>query len=241
MIGNRRYGGHGGSSSGAALAVALAVALSACSSSSNWFGSSQPPAPSGTTSGGSSFRERMNAFFFGSPSQQAEAAQAQQTPPSPDLDCPNVDVRSGAATLSVNAPGADASATNLRYQASIGQTARECSVGGGTMTIKVGIQGRVILGPAGAPGQVEVPMRIAVVREGIQPRTIWTKLYRVPVTVPPGQTNVPFLQIEEGITFPIPSRTDLDAYIIYIGFDPTGLKTQPERRPPPKGRPKQTG
>jgi len=240
MIGNRRHGGHGGSSSGAALAVALALALSACSSSSSWFGSSSPsPAPAGTsTSGTSSFRERMNAFFFGTPTQQAAAAQVQQTPPSPDLDCPNVDVRSGAATLSVNAPGAEASATNLRYQASIGQTARECTVAAGTMTIKVGIQGRIILGPAGAPGQVEVPMRIALVREGIEPRTIWTKLYRVPVTVPPGQSNVPFVQVEEGITFPTPSRTELDAYIVYVGFDPSGLRTQPERRPPPKGRAK---
>src|SRR5262249_41668041 len=236
--GNRRHGGHGRSSSGAAFAVALALALSACSSSSSWFGTSQPASPSASPSGGSSFRERMNAFFFGTPTQQAAAAQVQQTPPSPDLDCPNVDVRSGAATLSVNAPGAEASATNLRYQASIGQTARECSVGGGTMTIKVGIQGRIILGPAGAPGQVEVPMRIALVREGIQPRTIWTRLYRVPVTVPPGQSNVPFLQIEEGITFPTPPRTELDAYIVYVGFDPSGLKAQPERRPPPKGRPK---
>ena len=89
------------------------------------------------------------------------------------------------------------------------------------MTIKVGIQGRIILGPLGAPGPVEVPMRIALVREGVEPRTIWTKLYRVPVNVPPGQSNVPFVQVEEDITFPTPRPAELEAYIVYVGFDPT--------------------
>ena len=36
--------------------------------------------------------------------------------------------------------------------------------------MKVGIQGRVILGPSGRPGQIEVPLRIAVVQEGASPR-----------------------------------------------------------------------
>ena len=52
----------------------------------------------------------------------------------------------------------------------------------------------------------------ALVREGVEPRTVWTKLYRVPVTVSPGETNVAFVQVEEGMAFPVPSRADLEAY-----------------------------
>ena len=45
-----------------------------------------------------------------------------------------------------------------RYQVSIGQTARECTPAGGVMTMKVGVQGRILLGPAGGPGQVDIPL-----------------------------------------------------------------------------------
>ena len=41
---------------------------------------------------------------------------------------------------------------DLRYQATIIRTARECQVNSGVMTMKVGIEGRVITGPAGGPG-----------------------------------------------------------------------------------------
>ena len=59
-----------------------------------------------------------------------------------------------------------------RYQVTIAQTARECAALGGVMTMKVGVQGRVLLGPAGGPGQVDIPLRMAVVQEGPQPKTV---------------------------------------------------------------------
>src|SRR5205085_10161510 len=115
-------------------------------------------------------------------------------------DCPTIQIRSGASTYAVGAPGAEPTATTLRYQATVARTARECSVSAGNMTVKVGIQGRLILGPAGTPGQIEVPLRLALVQEGVDPKTLWTKGYRVPVTVPAQQTNVPFVHVEEDIT-----------------------------------------
>ena len=102
------------------------------------------------------------------------------------------------------------------------------------MTIKVGVQGRIILGPTGGPGHLDVPMRLALVNDLVQPKTIWTKLYIVPVEVPAGQTNVPFVQIEEGITFPLPEPSDLVTYVVYVGFDPAGIKAPPEPKKPRK-------
>jgi hypothetical protein len=98
--------------------------------------------------------------------------------------------------------------------------------------MRVGVQGRVITGPAGAPTQVDVPLRYAVVREGVEPKTITTKFRRFPVAMAPGATNVVFTDIEEDLSFPIPSTVDLDAYVVYIGFDDQGDRT--ERRPPAK-------
>jgi hypothetical protein len=151
---------------------------------------------------------------------------ASPTPSSPDVECPGVDIRTGASTLEIAAKSGQATAADLRYQLSFGQTARECLVQGGVMTIKVGVQGRVILGPMGTPGQVDVPLRYAVVREGPQPKTIATKFKRLPVTVGPDQTHVQFVDVEEGLTFPVPSRSEADAYVIYVGFDEIGDKNE---------------
>jgi len=162
-------------------------------------------------------------------------AQAIYTPPA-NFECPDVTVRQGAATLSSSADGSESNALNLRYQVTIGNTARECRVVGGTVTLKVGMQGRIILGPQGSPGTVEVPVRFAVVREGVEPKTINTKLAIVPVTVPPGDGNVLFSHVEEGLDFPMPKGKEIDSYVIYVGFDPVGLQQQQRRKPPPSTR-----
>jgi hypothetical protein len=93
--------------------------------------------------------------------------------------------------------------------------------------MRVGVQGRVIVGPAGAPNQVDVPLRYAVVREGVDPKTIVSKFRRVPVALPPGATNVAFTDIEEDLRFPMPGRAELEAYVVYIGFDDTGDRNRP--------------
>src|SRR5262249_20336830 len=63
------------------------------------------------------------------------------TPSAPEVECPGVDIRTGASTMNIAAKATDATARDLRYQLSFGQTARECAVQGATMIIKVGIQG----------------------------------------------------------------------------------------------------
>ena len=201
-------------------AFLIGVALTSCSS--NLSGPASPS--SGASSGTSSFRERMNKLFFGSPAEEAQAAVASNTA-DPNQDCPIVDIRSGASTLQLNGPG-EATPNTLRYQATIARLARECAVRGPMMTVKVGVQGRVVVGPAGGPGQVDVPLRYALIQEGPEPKTILTKLYRFAVTIPEGQENVPFLHIEEDLTFAVPGRAALDNYVVYVGFDAAAVKEQ---------------
>lgn len=204
-----------------ALALTLAVGSAACSST-------EPMRPSSGSAG--SFRERMSALLFRSGSSEAPGRSGPAaTTGAASVSCPPLDIRQGAATLMSNAGGADASVTTLRYQATIGDMARECSVRGPNLNIKVGVHGRIILGPAGVPGTVELPLRLALVREGGEPKTLWTKLYRIPVTIASGQPHAPFLHIEEDLTVPMPSGDEADAYVIYIGFDPLGLREQPKR------------
>jgi hypothetical protein len=203
----------------------VAAAASGCSSTSDLFGSS-----SGTSSGSGAppTGNRISDLFFGSSTPPPAPGLAEA--PS-DVDCPGVDIRQGASTLTVNAGGRDPSANALRYQVTIVRAARECQLVGTTMRMKVGVQGRVILGPAGGPGHLDVPLRYAVVQEGPEPKTHMTKLFRIPVTIPPEQPNVTFTHVDEDITFSLPKPEALDAYVVYVGFDPLAPKAEPRRAP----------
>ena len=203
---------------GAAALVVSAALLSGCSLASSVGSSDDSP----------SFTSRFTSLFSGATPGVTQPHSP--TPTAPEVECPGVDIRTGASTMNVAAKTADATAGDLRYQFSFGQTARECAVQGANLSIKVGVQGRVILGPMGGPGQVDVPVRYAVVREGPQPKTVTTKFKRISVIVPPAQTHVQFVDIEESLTFPLPSRSELDAYVVYVGFDEIGDKN--EKKPP---------
>jgi hypothetical protein len=158
-----------------------------------------------------------------------------------------IDIRDGASTLTIPPPPPDGSneAMSLKYQGIFVRAARDCKVANNQLVLRLGVQGRVIVGPAGGPGQVEVPLRIAVVDQSpTNTRTIVTKLIRIPVTVG-NDDNANFTHIEDGLSFPLPSSSALDNYIIYIGFDPLGaaaedkakLKPAPKIKPRPKPNP----
>jgi hypothetical protein len=175
--------------------------------------------------------DRVMDFFITGRSTKAVGQTANE-----DIDCPQVAVREGAATMTVNGPG-EPSALNVRYQGTIGRLARECSVANKMMRLKVGMEGRIVVGPAGATGTVDVPLRFALVREGPVPQTILTKVYRKEIAIEPGIGNVPFVEIDDSFAFPMPaSVSDLDNYVLYVGFDPEALKKPAPRKPAPRKR-----
>lgn len=136
------------------------------------------------------------------------------------VTCPPATVRSGASAWQVPAAGG-----GLRAQGTLGNIARECTVVNGNMNIKVGIEGRVLLGEKGSPGAFSVPIRVALVIEGPNPKTIQTKFFTVPVQVPANETQAGFAVVEDGIVLPMPPKEkldELDRYIIYVGFDSKG-------------------
>ena len=143
-----------------------------------------------------------------------------------------MDIRNGASTLLVNG-GGEGDALGLRYQGTFVRAARECRVQNGQLSIKVGIQGRIILGPAGGPGEVTVPLRMALIQETLDTsKPLWSKLYIVRVQIPPNTPNVNFTEIADDLTIPLPKANDLSEMTLYIGFDPNA--TEAQKKPAPK-------
>lgn len=186
----------------------LATALAGCAGGGDGFF---------TGSGGSgSGLGNLIAFNTTHPEPPRVAAGNKEEP----LQCPQVEVLDGTAAIRVY-NGADQSNDNVRYQYSMGDVARECSKAGNEIVIKVGVEGRVLLGPAGAPGSFSIPVRIAIRRESDQKPAV-AKLYQVPATVAPGETQGPFTLVSDPLTVPFLQAHADEDYAVLVGFDEHG-------------------
>jgi hypothetical protein len=181
-----------------------------------------------------SLSDRFKNLFGGGSSDSDKPATTPTGPKQLDdadaeLTCPPVQIRAGASTYSVAVPGKEAVGNDIKFLASITKTARQCSLNNGEITAKIGIQGRVIVGPSGAPPTVQVPLRVAVVRGGVGEKTIATKAYQTTVQIDESG-SVPFSLVAEDIVYPAPTAAENDNYIFYIGFDPQAVKPEPKPR-----------
>jgi hypothetical protein len=193
------------------LAMAAAVSLAGCSTLT---GSDSDSAP------GSTSHFWRDTFMFGS-SDQAPIVKADDG--AREMSCPAVSILDGTAAYRVG--GNDGSNESVSYQASVVQYARECRVEGNTLYMRVGVEGRLLLGPQGKPGTFAIPVRIAV-KDG--DHAAYSTATRVSVTVPPGQDQVSFSHVQDGITLAIDDRDPGDRYQVLVGFDPSGAA--PARR-----------
>ena len=113
-----------------------------------------------------------------------------------ELDCPAVEVVDGAATQRFGGPAN----SEVRYQFDIGDTARECQPAGSNFTVKVGISGLLLIGPAGKPGAYSTNVKVRVKRE-VDQKYVFEKSYHVEANTN-ADTRAPFQVVTEPITLP---------------------------------------
>jgi hypothetical protein len=184
-----------------------------------------------TPAASQSITDRFKSLFGGGKSDEPAADGTAPTAVSPEgenyLTCPPVSIRAGASTYAVAVADKQPVGNDLRYQVTITRTARQCTRNGDQITARIGIQGRVIAGPAGAPPSVAIPLRVAVVQGGVAEKTVATKVYQTTVSMTEA-SNEPFSLIAEDLVYPVPPGAVADNYIFYIGFDPQALKPEPK-------------
>jgi hypothetical protein len=147
--------------------------------------------------------------IFGGEQKEGEPPPAGATP-----DCPEVFIDSGAAML--RSPP-DADGANVRYQLSLGETARQCVIDGGQLTVRVGVEGSAVLGAAGQPGVYGANLRVAIRRQK-DDTLVASKIYRVSASIPKGGTRAEFQVIADPLTVPAMSPRAQDDYEILVGF-----------------------
>ena len=129
-------------------------------------------------------------------------------------ECPPIKVRPGAEAVYYYGKGQVGNTRDLQYQAVIDKQSRNCVVSNGLITVKMGVVGRLMLGPAGSQQSVNLPLRFAVERGDATP--LYSELYQIPVAVTPPAQAADFVKVVDNIQIPYVSGDDIT---IWVGFD----------------------
>jgi hypothetical protein len=209
-----------------ALVSTAACSLAGCDTVSNAVGSvggvfSHPDPDVGALGAGVNPRQ-----VSGKPSTNPSEKQIVKPVASQDINCPDVTIGDGAAALRVGGP----ENASVRYQFSIGDTARQCDPAGpGQAALKIGVAGEVVIGPAGSAGTFSAPLKITVTKQGDK-TPVFSQTYRVQATTD-GVSAGQFRIVTDRITVPMTTLQLADVYSITVGFEngaggpsPTGRK-----------------
>ena len=143
---------------------------------------------------------------------------------SADINCPPVEVGEDRSAFRV---GGTENAS-VRYQFNISDTARQCDPAGpGQASIKIGVAGEVVIGPAGSAGTYSVPLRITVVREDDK-KPVFSRTYKIEATTD-GMSAGAFRLVTDPILVPMPTLQLADIYSISVGFEGGAGAVAPRR------------
>ncbi|MFT4096841.1 MAG: hypothetical protein QM651_06940 [Rhodoblastus sp.] len=196
---------------GMAAAMAAALLLAGCGG------------PAGSVAGGDPdpvSTKLGNLLAFNSPT----------APPLPNqnagarIDCPVVQIEPGMSAFRVGGPD---SAT-VRYQIAIGDVARDCSQSNGQLFVRVGVETRTVVGPAGGPGTYTAPLTVALRRTGDE-KVLASRTYSVGGAV--GSTgNAINSLIAEPLAAPFLNERAADDYEIVLSIGRGGEDKVDRRR-----------
>lgn len=171
----------------------------------------------------------MGPMFGAGPDPSAQFANQNATPaqiaqgeaqalPAIATECPPIKVTPGAEALFSYA-GRSSDPSALRYQVDFVKQTRNCVVSNGLITVKMGVIGRVLLGPAGKETSVKVPLRFTVERNGT---AVFGERYDIPVTITPPAQSAEFVKVVDNVAIPYLGGEEI---VIWVGFDsPKGTR-----------------
>ncbi len=177
---------------------ALALALSACSMGNMFAPASAGPSPMATAN----------------PTVAELQTGTNNALPAIATECPPIKVKPGSEALFYYGKGGRVgSPKDLNYQAIIDKQSRNCVVSNGLITVKMGMVGRLLLGPAGNQTNVNIPVRFTVERDGV---ALFSEKYEIPVTITPPNQSEEFVKVVENVAVPY---TGGEQIVFYVGFD----------------------
>jgi hypothetical protein len=132
--------------------------------------------------------------------------------------CPRLTIVTRESNVSIFEPGRVGDALGVMHRGELTKTARECSIDGARVTVKYGFSGRVLLGPKGKSGNVQLPLTVNVM-DGAKQRIASERL-RIDVPIAVDKPIGYFSTVRE-ISFVVPEGSRAGEFELFVGFDRT--------------------
>jgi hypothetical protein len=130
--------------------------------------------------------------------------------------CPKFLVWSRDNSLTIYETGRVGDGLAVMHRGEITQTARECEVEAGKVTVKYGFSGRVLLGPRGKTGNVTLPLTVFVT--DAKRERITAEKMKVDVAVAVDKP-IGYFSFVKSVTFPVPVGARPGEFEVYVGFE----------------------
>jgi hypothetical protein len=138
--------------------------------------------------------------------------------------CPQVVMLEQNAIYRAYAKGGQDNPDKLLFQASLADATRQCTANETTLTINVMAQGRIVEGPAGAPGKTTLPILVEVLDGD---NVVSSQKVAMPVDIPSGGTQFVFNKPDVQIANAVGGASRFTR--VRLGFD-TGPAKKPGKR-----------
>lgn len=162
---------------------------------------------------GSMFGGNDDASYANLNASQTQVAQAASgAMPAIATECPPIRIRDGAEFYRSYAGNRTSDPSALRFQGVLDRVSRNCVVSNGLITVDMGAVGRVIVGPSGGEGNISVPLRFAVQRDGL---AVFSQRYDIAVAASTSSANE-FSHTVEKVAIPYVGG---ETITIWVGFD----------------------
>jgi hypothetical protein len=130
--------------------------------------------------------------------------------------CPRFNIWTRDGHVTIYETGRIGDGLAVMHRGEITKTARECNIENGRVTVKYGFSGRVLLGPKGKTGNVQLPLSIFVT--DAKRERVATDRVRVDVPVALDKPIGYFSTVRE-VSFTIPEGARPGEYEVYVGFE----------------------
>jgi hypothetical protein len=148
------------------------------------------------------------------------AAKADQpdTAAAPDIagGCPRFSVWSRDGQVTIYEQGRTGDGLGVLHRGEITKTARECRQEGNRITIKYGFSGKVLLGPKGKTGNVQLPLTVFVTDAKRERITQEAVRIEVPIAL---DKPIGYFSAVREVTFAVPEGARPGEFEVYVGFD----------------------
>lgn len=129
--------------------------------------------------------------------------------------CPLVSFQEGTTFYRAYTRKGEGDPSKITYQSSLADVTRSCTISGDQLTISVFAAGRLVAGPQGSAGDVELPVRVVVLDKKTK-SVLYSELSTQVVTLTGPNLTAQFVFNDSNVTIPVGAGGETE---VFVGFD----------------------